>query len=238
MNDDTFNGKKRTHRRKRSNDIGEFKGLIQSFSEKNSTYDSDIYNAFAGIAHYITTELRTSLCHGIPGAYFDWLLLWTTLNPLERRECAPSWSWSGWIGGSWPRVWDWYNRSISKIRKAQRERNWIIWYERMAHESIECSRVFDHNEPSGSVKKRLEKRLARSGFHLDCTNEVPSPRTLLNAPKYYEDTLTLNPNPGSGFLQFWTISVRFRLDSPTSIAKNDGSENKCSRVYDLRSQLS
>ena len=59
---------------KRTDDIGEFEGLIQSYSELTLTYDSDIYYAFAGIARYLTLELKTNLCHGIPEAYFDWFL--------------------------------------------------------------------------------------------------------------------------------------------------------------------
>ena len=77
---------------KERNDIGEFEGLIQNYSDLSLTYDSDIYNAFAGIAKYITRELKSNLCHGIPEAYFDWFLLWTALKPQTRRKSAPSWS--------------------------------------------------------------------------------------------------------------------------------------------------
>ena len=48
---------------------------------------------------------------------------------------------------------------------------------------------------------------------MDCSRTTPTPRTLLGAPDYYPDSL--NPNPGSGFLQFWTVSAVFRLDKPT-----------------------
>jgi hypothetical protein len=51
---------------KERNNIGEFEGLIQSYSDRSLTYDSDIYNAFAGIAKYIMRELKSNLCHGIP----------------------------------------------------------------------------------------------------------------------------------------------------------------------------
>lgn len=217
-------------KRRRSDDIGEYEGLIQSYSEKVLTYDSDIYQAFAGIARYIKSELKTNLCHGIPETYFDWFLLWTNLKPLRRREFAPSWSWSGWTGGSWPHMWDWYNRSISKIHKAQRRRTWIAWYERVAHDSVECRPIWKYDKPSDEGRKRLEKRCVRYGLDLDCGQTDPTPRTLSDAPTYYKDILNSDPRPASGFLQFWTVSLKLRLDSPASKAKNRGPSNTCSRL--------
>ena len=216
--EDVSNSTKSPPKKQRTDDIGEFEGLIQSYSERNLTYDFDVYNAFAGVARYMTLKLKTSLCHGIPKAYFDWFLLWTTLKPLQRRENAPSWSWSGWIGGSWSHIWDWYTRSIQRIRRAQRKRTWIIWYERMAHDSIECSVICG------------DKKSSKRGFSLDSSQTVPTSRKLANAPVYYKPYHADGPAPGSGFLQFWTISLTFFLDSPTSVAKNDGPLNTCSRV--------
>lgn len=194
------------------------------------TYDSDIYEAFAGIARYIKQELKTNLLHGIPEKHFDWFLLWTNLKPLERREFAPSWSWSGWIGGSWPHMWDWYNPSMSKIRRAQRKRTWMAWYERFAHESIECKRIWIYDRPANEGRRKLEKRLVRYGFDLDCDRTDPTSRQLSDAPKYYKDILNSNPEPASGFLQFWIASVNLRLDSPVIKAKDNGSKNICSLV--------
>jgi hypothetical protein len=105
-------------------DIGEFEGLIQSYSERVLSYESDIYNAFAGVARQIMVLLNTDLCHGMPTTYFDWFLLWRPLSLQSRRvsqandAVAPSWSWSGWVGTSWPHMWDWYNRSIKLLSKA------------------------------------------------------------------------------------------------------------------------
>ncbi|OCL06985.1 HET-domain-containing protein, partial [Glonium stellatum] len=111
-------------------DIGKLEGLIQSYSDLSLTYDSDIYNAFAGISKYITSKLKSNLCHGIPEAHFDWFLLWTALKPQKRRESAPSWSWSGWTGQSWSYIWKWYTGNVKRVGRAQRNRTWIIWYQR------------------------------------------------------------------------------------------------------------
>ncbi|KAJ3507764.1 hypothetical protein NLJ89_g6119 [Agrocybe chaxingu] len=183
-------------------DIGKYEGLLQSYSGLSITFESDIYHAFAGMIRFIQRELKANLVHGLADAYFDWSLLWTALAPQERRKCAPSWSWSGWKGESWPHMWDWYSRSIARIRKAQRKRTWIIWYQRKAHDSEEY---------------------IRDRFPFDCTQTLPTPRKLVGVPAYIEDTY--NPTPGSGFLQFWTVSVAFKVGKSVSKETKRGPEN-------------
>lgn len=210
------------------NDIGKFEGLIQSYSGLNLTFDSDIYNAFAGISTYISRELNSNLCHGIPEAYFDWFLLWTNLGEQKRRERAPSWSWSGWIGESWPRIWDWYTRDMDSVRQALQKRTWIIWYQRKAHDSEESRLVWDHKRRSSkSHQKNFYGGNTQQRFNLDCSQTSPTPRTLVGAPEYFLDSF--NPSPGSGFLQFWTISATFRLDAPISQENDRGPRKLDSR---------
>lgn len=212
-----------------TNDIGEFSGLIQGYSDLSLTYEQDIYNAFGGISSYIKRELKATLCHGIPDAYFDWFLLWKPLKPQVRRQCTPSWSWSGWIGGSWIQIWLDFSRKITEIRKAHRKRTWIIWHQRVAHDSTECTLVWSPKKRSSSSSPRnFYGSHIKSRFPFECTSTAPTPRMLVGAPTYYKDVL--NPNPGSGFLQFWTVSATFRLDTPTSKADTTGPDNKLERV--------
>ncbi|TFK33064.1 heterokaryon incompatibility protein-domain-containing protein [Crucibulum laeve] len=193
-----------------TDDIGNFEGLIQSYSELSLSYQADIYNAFAGLARYFKTELKTNLCHGIPEIYFDWFLLWYPQSPQERRKLVPSWSWSGWSGQSWPRMWDWYTRRLEMIRRAQRKRTWIIWYHRLAHDSTECVQILPPKS-SRSKSKNFYGGHVGDRFECDCTTTSPTPRKLVDAPEYYKDTLSATP--GSGFLQFWTVSLLFTVKS-------------------------
>ncbi|TFK34984.1 heterokaryon incompatibility protein-domain-containing protein [Crucibulum laeve] len=213
-----------------SDDIGDFEGLIQKYSALALSYQSDIYNAFAGLTRYFKKELKANLCHGIPDAYFDWFLLWTPIEPQVRRENTPSWSWSGWIGGSWPRIWDWYNRNITMVRRAHRKRTWIIWYERVAHNSTTCVRVWTpKNHSSSSKPKNFYGGAIQDRFPLNCKKTLPTPKTLNAAPEYYRDILS--PTPRSGFLQFWTVSLTFKLDEPqSSINSRKEHDNKLRRV--------
>lgn len=209
-------------------DIGNYEGLIQTFSERVLSFDSDVYNAFAGVATQLSFRLKTDLCHGIPTAYFDWFLLWGPLSNQVRRPNAPSWSWAGWVGGSFPRIWDWYNRSIRRVQKAIRKRTWVIWYHRLSHDSTQCFLVYTHDKASESSKKKLNFYGAKSHRRfgdLDCSRTEPTERTLkirapTPAPTYTTDILS--KRAGSGFLQFWTVSLTLRVDEPTSTAEDVG----------------
>ncbi|KAF8884199.1 heterokaryon incompatibility protein-domain-containing protein [Gymnopilus junonius] len=185
-----------------NDDIGQFEGLIQSYSGLSLTKEKDIYDAFAGLNNYFKNRLNVNLVHGIPDAYFDWFLLWHPLGVQKRRDKAPSWSWSGWIGQSWPNMWDWYNPRITKIRCALRQRTWIIWYQRKADNSEEVIQVWTPKQSSQPTSKPLNfyGGVTKNRFPIDCSRTVPTRRKLVRAVQYYPDSH--NPAPGSGLLQF------------------------------------
>lgn len=187
--------------------IGEVEDIIIAYTTRSLTYDGDIYNAIAAMLVVFKRVIDASLCHGIPDVFFDWFLLWQSGGLQQRRSIAPSWSWSGWIGPSLTGIWTSYTRSINKIRKAQKKRTWIIWYQRKAHDSYECVRVNTVKTPGedSASARRLQKL-----FPFDCGQTFPTPRKLTDAPLYIEDRYY--PHPGSGFLQFWTISIMLDLD--------------------------
>ncbi|KAL5321428.1 hypothetical protein ACEPPN_009386 [Leptodophora sp. 'Broadleaf-Isolate-01'] len=209
-------------------DIGEFEGLIQGYSERVLSYESDIYNAFAGVSRQMMFRLDTDICHGIPTVYFDWFLLWRPLSNQTRRTLGPSWSWAGWVGTSWPHMWDWYNRSIQRIKKAIRKRTWIIWYQRDGHSSTNCKLLVRHSkagsEDGSSLKanRNFYGSQVQRRFNIDCSRTSPTNVTLegLGPPTYVEDVLS--NHKGSGFLQFWTVSLTLRLAEPTSSDEDKG----------------
>ncbi|KAI1310606.1 HET-domain-containing protein [Xylaria venustula] len=198
--------------------IGTYEAPVQNYSERTLTFSSDIYNAFAGVAQRMRDLLHTDLCHGIPPRYFDWCLLWDPMGPQKRREGTPSWSWSGWEGGTFPRVWDWYTRETRHIQNAVKVRTWIIWYHRAAHDSGDCRLVWDWRSSRKGDAARGARNFyggqVRSRFSMDCSRTQPTKRKLTAAPTYYPDILC--DAPGSGFLQFWTVSVNFQLNRSAS----------------------
>jgi hypothetical protein len=152
------------------------------------------------------------------------------LKPQVRRDRTPSWSWSGWKGGSWPNISNWYTHNVQSIRKAQRARTWIIWYQRIAHDSAECVRVWTPKKQAlpSSQPRNFYGSHVKDRFPFDCAQTLPTPRTLVGAPEYYKDTHEFVS--GSGFLQFWTVSVIFKLDTPMSTAPTGGPEVQFPRV--------
>ncbi|KAI1369879.1 HET-domain-containing protein [Xylaria arbuscula] len=199
-------------------DIRSYEGPVQNYSDRTLSFPSDVYNAFAGVAQRIRDLLGVDLCHGIPPSYFDWCLLWDPMKELTRRQGTPSWSWSGWEGGAFPHIWDWYSPKTRRIQKALKVRTWIIWYQRVAHDSTECRLVWDarlENENARGSRNFYGGKV-QSRFPMNCSQTQPTKRKLAGAPIYYPDILS--DAPGSGFLQFWTVSVQFRLDHPVSEA--------------------
>ncbi len=191
----------------RVNDIVEVEELIEGYSSRSLTYDGDIYHAFAAMFTIFQRVLNANLYHGIPDVLFDWFILWRPRALQRRRTVTPSWSWSGWAGLSSPNIWDAYTSSVTKIREVQQNRTWIVWYQRTAHNSHDCMLINSVNAPSGDspAKQRMRTR-----FAFDCSQTLPTPRKMIDAPVYIEDAYC--PYPGSGFLQFWTISVIFSLE--------------------------
>ncbi|TRX95629.1 hypothetical protein FHL15_003587 [Xylaria flabelliformis] len=197
-------------------DIRTYEGPVQNYSNRTLSYQSDTYAAFAGVSQRMRDLLNVDLCHGIPPRYFDWCLLWDPMGKQTRRLGTASWSWSGWEGGAFPRIWDWYSPKVRNIKNALRNRTWIIWYHRIAHDSTDCRLVWNWNPED---KRAHESRNfygggSQSRFSIDCSRTRPTDRLLRGAPTYYPDILC--DTPGSGYLQFWTVSVEFQLDKPAS----------------------
>ncbi|PPQ71058.1 hypothetical protein CVT26_011460, partial [Gymnopilus dilepis] len=200
------------------NDVGHFEGLISTYSGLSLKYHTDIYNAFAGVTRYFRSEIKANLCHGMPDKLFDWFMIWQAQDPQTRRNDGPSWSWSGWNGAcATGDIWDWYERNLKHVRAAIRKRTWIIWYQRTAHDLTECRRIWvpkaDPNLPSRDPRNFYGGHV-QDRFPFDCTQTVPTPRTLTGAPTYLRDAY--HPYPGSGFLQFWTVSAEFKLGEASS----------------------
>ncbi|KAK4225289.1 heterokaryon incompatibility protein-domain-containing protein [Podospora fimiseda] len=229
-------------------DIGQFERLLQEYSSRDLTFQEDVYNAFAGVSRHLMRRLDTDICHGLPNIYFDWFLLWRPLSLQSRRlsnvsgcPVGPSWSWSGWTAGSWPHMWDWYNRSINQIDKGIRTGTWIIWYQRRGHDTTEFKHLNRFNdekdialEPVFDLERRnfygskFEKK--RFGEEIDCSQRKPSEVVLkgMKPPTYVPDILS--HNGGSGFLQFWTLSVIFRVAEPTSTDSDRGPPDERKRL--------
>lgn len=72
--------------------------LISAYSTRKLTREDDILNAFEGILNNFTPVLGDFIS-GLPEKMLCTSLLWRNKDnnpPRERRNCFPSWSWTGW----------------------------------------------------------------------------------------------------------------------------------------------
>lgn len=93
-----------TTRIMRSGTFAEYTKVIEEYTHRSLSFDSDILDALAGLSHIFTLCFKTEMIYGLPRNLLDIALLWRPTRPLLRREDSnghsafPSWSWAGWIG--------------------------------------------------------------------------------------------------------------------------------------------
>ncbi|KAI9897037.1 hypothetical protein N3K66_008059 [Trichothecium roseum] len=102
--------------------LQQFSMLAMEYSKRDLSFDADALNAFAGVSRYLRNSSEPQLSHvlGIPYVpgplngpdsrrtaeeFMFYFLSWTHSSgetTPRRRECFPSWTWAGWVGGvSW-----------------------------------------------------------------------------------------------------------------------------------------
>ncbi|KAM7218352.1 heterokaryon incompatibility domain containing protein [Rhypophila decipiens] len=106
--------------------LGRYGDHVRAFASRNLTYQSDVLNAFSGIERALARNMgNTKVWFGLPGAAFDWALLWRPPpgRSLDRRSGFPSWSWAGWVGdvNMAPTHWSDFDQ------RWLRQRTWISW---------------------------------------------------------------------------------------------------------------
>lgn len=77
-----------------------YENAVREYTAREMKYQSDMLNAFSGLAKTLETVLASSFLQGLPQNCLDSALLWTPEQILERRSGFASWSWAGWVGKS------------------------------------------------------------------------------------------------------------------------------------------
>lgn len=78
-----------------------YKGVVEAYTQKHFTFDSDISAAFAGIQSTFEAVLGCRFHYGMPEDLIEHSILWSPSagkGPGRRRRGFPSWTWQGWIG--------------------------------------------------------------------------------------------------------------------------------------------
>ena len=82
----------------RSAVFAEYTRVIEEYTHREISYESDVLNAFAGLLHIFSRFFRCKTLFGLPESLLDVALLWKPTRQLQRRSGFPSWSWAGWVG--------------------------------------------------------------------------------------------------------------------------------------------
>ena len=83
-------------------DLGAFKtyaNLVKEYASRNLTHSFEVSNAFRGIEELLISQFDIKgFLYGLPVAYFNQALLWSSGGhfPDRRLKEFPSWSWMGW----------------------------------------------------------------------------------------------------------------------------------------------
>ena len=87
----------------------EYLRVVEEYTPRMLSFDSDILAAFAGMSKVLGSMFRSPLLYGLPESLFDCALLWQPAGTIVRRNIPrptfnsdgiyfPSWSWAGWKG--------------------------------------------------------------------------------------------------------------------------------------------
>lgn len=88
-------------------DFHQYTRLVDSYTWRDFTYDSDVVPAFAGAATLTAKSFRGGVLYGLPVLCFDIALLWNPdcYSSMRESDAAadesnrpPSWSWMSWHG--------------------------------------------------------------------------------------------------------------------------------------------
>ena len=180
--------------------ISDYGTLLEYYSRRALTHESDALKAVAGIMRRVSVKLGYPMIEGLPTGAFDAFILFEGTY-LARRHGFPSYSWAGWRGGirySFPR----------DISKWLSKGTWIVWNKRSGGA---LSPVWDpatHKPPSacGAPETGYQTRvlfrhpeIAIGTAQTTVAGAIPPPPQFSNFPY--------------SILQFWTLVTFYRLHS-------------------------
>ncbi|KAI1126853.1 heterokaryon incompatibility protein-domain-containing protein [Nemania abortiva] len=161
--------------------------LLNKYTTRELKVPTDYVFAMAGICRRLAEYEHCSLLFGIPTPALDWFLLfYPNKNGLRRRDCFPSWAWSGWYGQV-----D-YDYGSGDVTKWVATSTWITWYKK--EPSSELAMIEDKAEGRAAKANEL------FGDLCDVSRTEPS-----------RELSSESIDKEYAILQFWTISANFTL---------------------------
>ncbi|KAL9584819.1 MAG: hypothetical protein Q9212_001886 [Teloschistes hypoglaucus] len=203
--------------------------IVESYTSRHLTYESDILIAFQGIETLLRPLFRSDFIFGLPRSELDSQLLWQHASPCKRRRdlvtgfpIFPSWSWAGWVGKIFCEKWE----NLSRIR----------WIEGGEGKTFSGK---DFRYPKGTSTNIFEGIAFRQKWKGALKNHSPYYMEKSDPDRYFlhptapEEERILGPNlkPGTDYLMFEaesTDAFEISLDhfQPHSLFKQDCTQDK------------
>ena len=167
---------------------------------------------FAGLQTILSDKMSCDFLCGLPTAAFDYYILFDgDFVNIERRNCFPSWSWTGWKGCTLLYM----SRTViehSDLKAWLYTKTWIFWYHRdddgppkLVGGSEANTKMSGTDGVQDWAGRRFDNRYCR---HINTSQTEPIKSALP------EKLSSLRPLQ---LLQFWTLSIYLtisRIDSP------------------------
>jgi hypothetical protein len=185
----------------------DFDIMLLYYTPRALTNSSDILRALAGIIRRLSERAKCRFLEGLPSAAFDAFIIFQAHDwILRRRKGFPSYSWAGWKGGI--SVEGRRHRAFRDLNMWLEDETWIIWYKRSPSGVLnlvwdpEANESFPFNNPEYHGYRQRHPFPASAQLHITSTRTYPS------------ETLPFElPTTGYHLLQFWTLSVHFKLQT-------------------------
>lgn len=173
--------------------------LVESYRERRLTYQTDILNAFNGVAEMLAAIQNDTFFWGLPESHFSHAIIWDLFNPghclrnyvevpilksdgSKEMVPVPSWSWAAWSTELWVH-----------------SRNFMDRYGNIVRPAIEFYLVDDEHK---LVRIKEESWQDHAGNRVLASWEDAQPHSLQSLPSH--------PSSQIGHLHFWTSHANVR----------------------------
>jgi len=181
--------------------IIDFGTLLVYYTGRVLSDQKDAEAAMAGIVRRVSEKGHTEFFQGLPMSVLDVFLLFKSCgnSVMKRRREFPSYSWLGWQGQV--KVDD----PLPDINTWLEMRTWIVWY-RLTRAGLRKLVREPAEIPPEYVGYRRRRSFPRDKLDGAVT---PRPRSFPSRPT---QNLEFPANVEYPILQFWTLSIRLKLD--------------------------
>jgi hypothetical protein len=175
-------------------------------TERVLTNQGDAEHAAAGFLRRASAMMKCEFLECLPTACFDLSLLFSPEGTGRRRRYNfPSYSWTGWIGQSYPFAQDFNTKDNNDWFLSH---TWIIWYKRTKNGIV--APVWARSEDISESRTEQSLTCFRQSHPINLKErhsfEFSTAQTTPTMELYFDSLI-----PRYSLLQFWTLAVHLKI---------------------------